>query len=197
MILQAVVHLTDPNVNGAARVQVARRAGRIALDRAAELRCAPFAGQKVEYPKDKDGAPLPLDGWWWAMANTRGLVAACLAPKPVGLDVEWLERRRWRHTLQYFEGLAPEELDCIGGTTAFDVLSLWAGKEAVLKRAGIGLSDLGRCPLVSRTGDDSFLFQHRGEDVHVQRTVFGQHVIAAAYDEEIELDVVSLPELVV
>jgi len=64
-------------------------------------------------------------------------------------------------------------------------------------RVGIGLSDLGRCPLVSRTGDHSFLFHHRGEEVHVRRTVFGQHVIAAAYGEELELDVVSLPELVV
>ncbi len=140
---------------------------------------------------------MPLDGWWWALANTRGLVASAIAPDPVGLDVEWLERRRWKHTRDYFEGMAPDELDIVGGTKAIDVLTLWAAKEAVLKRAGIGLSDLARCPLIARTGNDTFQFRHRGQDVRVVRTVFGQHVIAAAYGEDAELQIVSIPELVI
>ena len=196
MNLHAVVARTDPHANGSARVSTARRAGRIALRRAAELAHAPFAGRDVELPRDAEGAPLPLEGFWWSTANTRGMVAAGLAPGPIGLDVEWLERRRLAHTREYFEETAPDELERVGGTHPTDVLSLWAAKEAVLKRAGVGLSDLGRCPLVLRTGEDTFLFRHRGQEVFVRRTVFGRHVIALAFGEEADFTVVSLPELV-
>ncbi|MAB78725.1 MAG: hypothetical protein CMJ89_05160 [Planctomycetes bacterium] len=194
MTLQAVVSLLNKNLVGKPCVQAARHAGRITLSRAAELSSAPFAGKKVEFPRNEEGAPLPLEGWFWSLSHTRGLVCSTLAPRPIGIDVEWLERRRWRHTRDYFEGAVPGELDCVGGTDTLDVLTLWAAKESVLKRAGIGLSDLGRCPLVARIDDDCFLFEHRGQRVIVQRLIFGQHIIALAYGEGVPCKIVSIPE---
>lgn len=197
MTLQAVVSLLNKNLRGKPCVQAARRAGRITLNRAAELSNAPFAGKKVEFPRNEEGAPLPLEGWFWSLSHTRGLVCSTLAPHPVGIDVEWLERRRWKHTRDYFEGAAPEELDRVGGADTLAVLTLWAAKESVLKRAGIGLSDLAHCPLVARTDDDRFLFEHRGQRVIVQRLVFGQHVIALAYGEGMPCEIVSIPQVLV
>ena len=196
MTLHPVVAFLDRELRGRDRIQAARRSGAIALMRSAERAGAPFAGAPTEFPTDDDGVPQPLEGWFWSLAHTRGLVCGMVATAPVGIDVEWLERRRWKHTRDYFVEYAPDELVEIGGDDAASVLSLWTAKEAVLKRAGIGLSDLARCPVVARVGEHEFLIQHRGQDVHVRRIFFGQYVLAVAFEESVELELATLPELV-
>ena len=190
-----MVALTDHHLKGAARIQNARNVGLIALKHAAELSDAPFKGRELDPPQSDAGAPLPIDGWFWSLAHTRGMVVSVTAPLPLGIDVEWLERKRWQHARDYFEGLAPEELDCIGGDDVASVLTLWAGKEAVLKRAGIGLADLARCELVARTAEDELLFRHNEDEVYVRHTTFGRHVITLAYDKSFDWEISTIPSL--
>lgn len=196
MRLFPALALLDRALDGRERLAAARHFGAIALARSAEHAGAPFGdGGPTEFPTDDDGVPQPLDGWSWSLTHTRGLVCGAVAPGPVGVDAEWLGRRRWHHAREYFEDSAAEELALIGDDN-LGVLSLWTAKEAVLKRARVGLYDLARCPLVERTDEHAFLLRHRREEVHVVRRIFGEHVLALAYGEPFELDLTTLPELV-
>ena len=77
-------------------VEEARRLGRRALEEASRLA---RLSAPTEFPRDAERAPLPFEDerapgrlWHWSTTNTRGLVAAAVAPAPIGIDAEWLDR---------------------------------------------------------------------------------------------------------
>ena len=165
------------------RFPAAREAVREGLRASAEL-----AGARAlpceDWPRVASGAPASVRGWHASYADTCGLVAALVAPVAVGIDVEWLARARWEAARELFR--ATGELARLGSEQRDDVLALWCAKEALLKLAGVGLADLGRCPLERRTGE-GFELTHGGRRhaVHAHRA--GAHLIAWAAAEPLEL----------
>jgi phosphopantetheinyl transferase len=102
-------------------------------------------------------------------------VAALVAPVAVGLDAEWLARPRIEAARALFR--ASGELARLRSAEPREVLALWSAKEALLKLAGVGLADLGRCPLRSRESE-TYRLEHAGRLHDVRVRFEGAHVLA-------------------
>jgi hypothetical protein len=184
MRLHAVlVPLSTRNAR-AQRHPAAREALAEALRASAELAGAPRSLPCEDWPRSATGAPAPVVGWHASLADTTGLAVALVARVPVGVDVEWLRRPRWQAAEERFR--ASGELALLGADDGASVLALWTAKEALLKLAGVGLADLGRCPFLGRDGE-LFRLAHRGREHEVRVLACGQHVLACASSAPAEL----------
>lgn len=164
------VHAPVAALRGRDLVLAQRAAADLALHLAARR-----AGAPAVFPRDPAGAPVPHGGWWWSTAHTGGLAVAAVAPAPVGVDVERLARPR----LQAARRKLARELERLGRDDDAAVVSLWSAKEAVVKRAGVGVAGLPACTLV-RTEGPRWTLSYEGvpETVHVR--VVGEHVVSVA-----------------
>ena len=78
------------------------------------------------------GLPRPL---WASIAHSRRLVAIALAPDPVGIDVEWPQRRDFASIARFRWGAAAA---C---NQAANFYRLWTIEEAFFKASGRRLPD--------------------------------------------------------
>ncbi len=153
------------------RVAAQRAAARVALREAASrVGCA-----ATEFPQEEDGGrPLPIDGWHWSISHDATLVAAVLHREPVGVDLERVaERRAALHDKVAWQS----ERELLAPWDARAFTRLWTAKEAVLKAAGVGLTELSGCRLVGLAGED-LLLEHRGGPRRVRQARCGEHVLA-------------------
>ncbi len=191
MILRPVLASAPTSLPRPARARSARELTRLALSASGRLAGAPFdPGDpgSCALPRDAEGAPLPVSGWWWSCSDTAGMAAGLVAPVPAAIDVEWLGRPRWQAARARF--LESRELAPVQAAGWTDeraaVLALWCAKEALLKLRRIGLADLGRCPLVEVRARGLFVLSHRGGEYPVQVSLRGEHALALACDEPFE-----------
>lgn len=179
------------------RFAASRAAVAEALRASGELAGAPRALPYDDWPRAPSGAPSPVRGWHASYADTTGLVVALVTSGPVAVDAEWVRRPRWHAARERFRDSG--ELVSLGGDTRDDVLALWTAKEALLKLAGVGLADLGRCPLVRRDGAHFCLRhdqrEHRGREQVVEVRRSGAHWIACASSAPAELELHVLQEV--
>jgi hypothetical protein len=128
---------------------------------------------------DPLGAPLASDGWHRSLSHARGLAAGALHRAPIGIDVE---RPRPLRMDRVEAVLSRRELDVLGPLDELSFARAWTAKEAVLKKAGVGLLELSSCVVVGHEGQGLLLLEHR-DRVHEawQRVVHGQ-VVALTFD---------------
>lgn len=162
VLLAASADVAD--LRGAERVAERSRHARRALACSAERSGAALG----PLAKDEHDAPLPSDGWRWSISHARGFSAGVVARTPVGIDVEAVVPRK--------QELVPrvatrDEFDLLGGFRWETFFRLWTAKEAVLKKAGCGIVELGRCRLVAAPSLDALVLAHRGREhvVHLLR----------------------------
>jgi len=184
MLLHAVLVPLSTRLARAQRHPAAREALGEVLRASAALAGAPRSLPCEDWPRSASGAPAPVAGWHANFADTTGLAAALVAPVPVGLDVEWLHRPRWQAARERFRESG--ELALLGADDAPAVLALWTAKEALLKLAGVGLADLGRCRLLARDGE-RYRLEHRARVHEVCVRANGQHLLACASSAPAEL----------
>ena len=160
------------------RYPVGRRAVVQGLRTSARLAGAPADLPFAEWPRDMRGAPAPVRGWHASWADTSGLALAVVANTPVGVDCEWLARARFEAARTRFAESG--ELALLGTHERAGVLGLWAAKEALLKLAGVGLADLGRCALVARQSLEELVLRYGAREHVVRVLACGAHVLALA-----------------
>ena len=173
MGLHLVLAPTPADLPRSRHVAAAREASLRALAASARL-----AGVEPRAPDtDEAGAPLPWGAWHWSLAHTRGLALALVAPGPAGVDVERLDRARVADLTDRI--VSPAERALLDDLLPATLLRVWTAKEAVLKRAGVGLAELDDCrlagPLGVLSGEGEAVVRHRGA-VH---RVLQWHVDAA------------------
>jgi 4'-phosphopantetheinyl transferase len=130
-------------------------------------------------PQDAAGAPVPVDGWHWSVSHTRGVVCGVVYPAPVGIDVERVQPRRQevvRATARR------EEYDVAGGFRWRSFTRVWSAKEAVLKKAGCGLTELSRCTIVSAPSSSAMVVHHRDRLHYVHQSLHYGHVVSISAD---------------
>jgi len=159
----------------AVRVSNQRRAAREACRSSAQrlgLRLAKF-------PMDASGAPQPVDGWHWSVSHTKGMVCGIVYPAPVGIDVERVQRRR----SEIVAATASQvEFDVLGGFRWHNFTRIWSAKEAVLKKAGCGLTELSRCVLVAAPSARALVLHHRDAMHFVHQCFQHGHFVSIAAD---------------
>jgi hypothetical protein len=189
MKLPVVVLLTDARITGREGVELRRAAQTKALGAAAAragISCAGFS-------RDADGAPLPReDGWCWSVANTGAGVVASVARGALGVDLESLDRERVADVGEFCD---PEERARLAEWDTAATLRLWTAKEAVLKKAGCGISELRACRLAAAPEADTMLLSHRETEHRVRHLRPGRLIVAFTCDAagEPELLVLEAP----
>jgi 4'-phosphopantetheinyl transferase len=166
----------DAALRGRARLESQSALARAALAlsaRASEARLGPLA-------KDAEDAPLPSNGWHWSLSHSDGFAAGAVCRARIGIDVEAIAPRRSDVVARVS---SREELELLGGFSWEAFVRVWTAKEAVLKKAGVGLLELDRCRLVAVTGTGLLVVNHRGRDHVVEQSVDSDHVAAVAHDD--------------
>jgi 4'-phosphopantetheinyl transferase len=130
--------------------------------------------------KDVEEAPLPTNGWHWSLSHATGFAAGAVCRARIGIDVEAIAPRRSDLVARVS---SREELELLGGSSWEAFVRVWTAKEAVLKKAGVGLLELDRCRLVAVTGPRTLLVNHRGRDHVVEQCVASDHVAAVTHDD--------------
>jgi 4'-phosphopantetheinyl transferase len=126
-------------------------------------------------PKDGRGAPLPVNGVYWSISHKPDYVAGVVSPDPVGIDLEEIRA--------FSEGVRRKIADEAEWALSSEVperrfFRFWTAKEAVLKAAGTGLSELSRCRVQSVPDGRQVMLSFRGAPVAVAHFFFDHHVAA-------------------
>lgn len=166
----------------AVRISNRRRAARKAC-RDSALRLGLRLGELLV---DEQGAPLPVEGWYWSVSHTKGVVCGIVYPAPVGIDVERVQRRR-QEIVAATATVA--EYDVAGGLRWHSFTRIWSAKEAVLKKAGCGLAELSRCVVVAAPSPRALVLHHR-DGLHFVHQCFRHgHYFSIAADVADEAEI--------
>lgn len=166
----------DAALVGRERVVAQSALARTALARAAAKSHAELGA----LDKDREDAPLPSNGWHWSISHGRGFAAGGVARERIGVDVERVEARKPDVVSRV---TTRAELELLGGFRWEAFVRIWTAKEAVLKKAGVGLLELSLCSVVAVPDDESMIVQHRGRDHFVHQITRHRHVAAVTHDD--------------
>lgn len=172
----------DAALVGRPRVAAQSRRAREALAMSAERSGAELGVLE----KDGEDAPLPSNGWHWSISHGRGFAAGVVARHRLGLDVERVEPRNPDVVARV---TTRAELELLGGFRWEAFVRVWTAKEAVLKKAGVGLLELSRCTLVAVPDEHSMIVHHRDRDHFVHQCTRAHHVTSLAHDDDASLRV--------
>lgn len=155
----------------------------LASERAREaLSCAARRSGAVLGTLDKDAsdAPLPSNGWHWSIAHSGPCVAGVVCRQPVGVDLEPLAERRPELVAAVLDSTERALLVPFGEA---GFVRGWTAKEAVLKKLGVGLTELSRCRIVSVDAEAEVIeLDHDGRGHRVHETELGGVVCAVSFD---------------
>lgn len=176
---------TERQLRGRQMVRNLSRHARRALEMSAGksgVRLAPLA-------KAENGAPLPAGGWHWSVTHKRRYVAGVVSRKPVGID---LERIKPCSGALYRKIAGPAEWALGKGEPQQLFFRFWTAKEAVLKAAGVGLSELSKCRIEAVVNGQNLMVTHRGRGYPVAQFFFDGHIASATgVEESIEWETAS------
>jgi 4'-phosphopantetheinyl transferase len=166
----------DADLRGRARLE-----SQSALAREALVLSARSSGARLGLlAKDAEEAPLPSNGWHWSLSHADGFAAGVVCRARIGIDVEAIAPRRSDVVARVS---SREELELLGGFSWEAFVRVWTAKEAVLKKAGVGLLELDKCRLVAVAGDRTLVVSHRGRDHVVVQSIEADHVAAVTHDD--------------
>jgi 4'-phosphopantetheinyl transferase len=173
----------DSDAKGLARVAEQRRRALEAL-RCSERETGAELSDALE--KDPNDAPLPSNGWHWSISHTRAFSAGIVSRAPVGIDIESVVQRRLE-VVTTVASRAERELFRDFGPREF--IRVWTAKEAVLKKAGVGLAELSAARVLSVPNDNCLVLSHRGREHLAHQWEYRGHVAAISTDESGDLEV--------
>ena len=148
----------EPVLLGRPGIDLLRTLSRVALQDATLRVGAP----NFEISTTPLGAPEAQDDWHVSKTHTEGFAAAALSRSPLGIDAEWIHRPRLSAARESAIKAELELLGASGTPDAAALVLLWTGKEAVLKKLGLGLTGLSRCRLVASNNAGELIYEFDG-----------------------------------
>ncbi len=162
----------DDSLSGPQRVARQRAYARRAL-----AICAGRCGvDNREWTKDHNNVPQPCAGYYWSIAHKPLWVAAVIADRPVGIDLEHVKPRR----ADLFDEVGTaEEWSAVGERSWPAFFRLWTAKEAVLKANGVGIAKLSLCRVVESRGEENrVMLDYAGRSWWVEHLAHEDHLAA-------------------
>ena len=147
-----------------------------ALARKAVQFSANQSGIKLgELMKSPEGAPLPVDGYFWSLAHKPDYVAGVVADSPIGIDIEKI-----KPCAPGLYRMIAEEDEWKRGGLKSELLFFryWTAKEAVLKSAGVGMKALSQCRVIDIVNDHHLLLFYNHQQISVEHFYFNGHIAA-------------------
>ncbi len=125
--------------------------------------------------KDREGVPLPSNGWYWTVTHKPTYVAGVTGRKPLGIDIERIRPR----SRNLFRKIANQQEWQLGGEDEWHLFyRFWTAKEAVLKAVGVGMKGLSNCRVVSIDSGDTLTLVYRGTSWEIQQRILDDHLVA-------------------
>nr|NJM01557.1 4'-phosphopantetheinyl transferase superfamily protein [Desulfobacula sp.] len=122
------------------------------------------------FETDASGVPLPSNGVFWSLSHKPEAVAGVASTKAVGIDIEKLKpvsHALFRRVVDETEAL------CFPGRDRVLVFfRVFTAKEAVLKRAGVGLQGLSRAKIHDVRDDRTLLVRYLDKNYPVEHFYF-------------------------
>ena len=119
----------------------------LAVRRPLLARATGLLATKLQFSRDDKGKQGLVNdpSWHFSVADTAGCVVLAVAKnQPVGVDVEYIDRKIQRLADFMRASLSPQELQVVQALDASEqkdwVLRAWVLKEAYTKRLGVGLA---------------------------------------------------------
>ncbi len=131
------------------------------------------------FPKDENGAPLPVNGVHWSLTHKPAFVAGVAAPGPIGIDIEEIRPRSERLKNRI---AGPEEWELIDAEQPVSFFRYWTAKEAVLKAAGVGLAALSECRILKIMDARHLVIVFQGQNWTVAHHFFDGHLASVVRD---------------
>ncbi|MDM8538742.1 4'-phosphopantetheinyl transferase superfamily protein [Desulfobacterales bacterium HSG17] len=124
-------------------------------------------------PKDENGVPLPVNNLYWSVTHKPAYVGGVVSCEPAGLDIEKIK--------EYTPGLRKKiaddmEWSLIDPIKPESFFRYWTAKEAVLKVAGVGLSELSKCKISGIVDDFHLEISFRNRIWIAEHFYFGDHL---------------------
>ena len=164
---------------GPRRLEQQRRYAHEALRECARLSAAPTDG----WHQSEQRVPLPNGSFHWSISHKRTWVAAVVADRPVGIDVEQLAPRK---TDLFDEAATDDEWSIVGRRDWPSFFRIWTAKEATLKANGVGIGHLAECKVVRGSCPSQLETSFAGQPWIVEQVEFDGHIAAVAcMDREI------------
>ena len=126
-----------------------------------------------EPEKDEDGVPLPFNGHYWSLSHKSEFVGGVIAPEKTGIDIEKI--RSVSNGL--YKKIASDDewsLKAADRQTLF--FRYWTSKEAVVKAAGTGFKDIGKCEVVRLPDDNSLVIAYKNAEWLLEHFLFNGHL---------------------
>ena len=123
--------------------------------------------------KDKNGAPMPTNGYYWSISHKSEYVAGVVAPHRIGVDVEKL--RPCSDGLFKKTG-SDEEWGLVDSDPQTLFFRYWTSKEAVLKAAGRGIGDLSKCRIFQVMDEKHLVIIYNGRMWSIEHFFFDNHI---------------------
>lgn len=170
----------ERRLKGREKVTALRRMARKALHL-----CARYSGVQLgSLEKAENGAPLPSNGVFWSLSHKESYVAAVTASRPVGIDIEKIEKDRPRLKGLYQRLAGPAEWALAPEVTPTLFYRYWTAKEAVLKAVGTGLAGLTRCHIVKIIDGTRLELSYEGTKWQIaQYRTAENHIVSLTMDE--------------
>ncbi|MGE0086171.1 MAG: 4'-phosphopantetheinyl transferase superfamily protein [Desulfococcaceae bacterium] len=132
-----------------------------------------------ELPKNEKGAPMPVNGRWWSVTHKPDYVGAVVSSKPAGIDIEKISLRSER----LWEKIADNtEKAMTDSGQAESFFRYWTAKEAVLKAAGTGLTELSQCRIAKVPDADHLIIRYRDRNWYVEHFRLAEYIASAVKD---------------
>lgn len=130
---------------------------------------------------DSNGAPLPVNEYYWSLSHKPEYVAGVVAKQPVGIDIEHIKPVK----TALFKKIAVESEWQLADRTS-DVLfyRYWTAKEAVLKAVGIGFRGWSHCKIDRIIDATRLVVIYRERSWMIQHVFFNSHMASVVIENQ-------------
>jgi len=132
------------------------------------------------FETDKSGVPLPSNGVFWSLSHKPGCVAGVASTKGVGIDIEMFKPV----SDALFKRIVDETEAFLfpGRDRGIIFFRAFTAKEAVLKKAGIGMRGLSKAKIHEVWDDRNLLVRYLDKKYPVEHFYFDGYLASVTKD---------------